>query len=480
MSIFDLVQDGYTVLLTNFGTRSNKFYLIFMSCGRLMSALIIFFMHQTIYSIVFLLLSFNLFAQQELGLHLMQNTWQTATTNPAIVPDQKIVIGLPSIYANHYLTGVNYEDLLGEKDSGNKTLMIGNAIANMKADNFLREQASIETISIGYRLGSIFFSLNHAVKYQAFLNFPKTLPQLIWQGNSQFVGQTIDLSNDLHVTGYNEIGLGIAAQVSNLISVGAKIKLLTGIGDVSTDQTDLSLLTSDDIYQLTLDGNYKINSSSYFNYGGINDFNFQFDFGKINAENIFTSNTGIGLDLGIQVKLEKLNIAFSAIDIGQIKWTENVNNYEFEGPTEYTGLDVVQAFTEGNISLDSALDTLEQVFTIQNTKNSYTTKLPTRLYLSTNYQLNSRWRIGAVVQTEFYRNQIFPAFAVGGNYTLNKFLSLGATYAVINEVYDNFGLNAVLKAGPIQIFATADNVISAFNVVDNNANARVGVNLLFK
>lgn len=437
-------------------------------------------MQQTIYLFFFLILSTNIFAQQELGLHLMQHTWQTATTNPAIVPEQQLVIGLPSIYANHYLSGINYKDLLGDKNSDENTLMIGNAISKMKDKNFLREQATIETISVGYRLGSVFLSLNHAVKYQAFLNYPKTLPQLIWQGNAQFVGQTIDLDNDLQITGYNEIGLGIAAQVANFISVGARIKLLTGIGDISTAQQELSLLTSDDIYQLTLDGNYKINSSSYFEYGGINDFNFQFDFGKINAGNIFTSNIGVGIDLGIQVQLEKLNLAFSAIDIGQIKWTKNVNNYEIDTPTEYTGLDVVQAFTEGNISLDSALDTLEQVFTVRSTTDSYTTKLPTRLYLSTNYQLHERWRLGAVVQTEFFREELFSSFAIGGNYTLNKFLTFGITYAVINDVYDNIGLNAVLNMGPLQLFATTDNIVSAFNVVDNNANARIGLNLLLK
>lgn len=437
-------------------------------------------MYKNIYFFCFFCLSSTLFAQQELGLHLMQDTWQTAQTNPAIVPEQKIVIGLPSLYANHYLTGLNYEDLLGDKDSGQNTLMIGNAIANMKDDNFLREQISIETISFGYRFGSIFLSLNHAVKYNAFFNFPKTLPQLIWQGNAQFIGETVQLDNELQVTGYNEIGLGIAADVSNLITVGAKLKLLTGIGDVSTQNNALSLFTSDDVYQLRLQGDYRINSSSYFNYGGINDFNFQFDFGQINGESIFTSNTGFAFDLGVQIKLEKLKIALSAIDIGQINWTENVNNYSFNGTAEYGGLDVAQAFTEGSISLESALDTLEQVFDIQSQQETYTTRIPTRLYLSTIYDLNDKWRLGAVVQTELYRNQVFPSVAVGANYRLNKALMFGLTYAVINDVYDNIGVNAVVKLGPVQVFATADNIISAFNVVDNNANARVGINLLFK
>lgn len=423
-------------------------------------------------------MSFTAFGQQELGLHLMRQNIIASQTNPAFIPDKKLVISLPNIGFNHFLTNITYPDLIAQNDNGENILTINKAIEKMEEDNILRERLELGTIGLNYRLGKIVLGFNHAFKYNAYLNYPKTLPQLIWQGNAQFVGQTVDLSHDFQVFGYNEFGLSVAAEVLPTLTVGARAKLLTGIGDVSTTSGGLSLHTSDDVYQLQLQSDYLVNSSSYLNFNGFNDFNFQLNFGQFKASDLFRSNLGFAFDLGVHFQTGKLGIALSAIDIGQIKWTENVGNHAFSGTTEYNGLDAAQAFVEGNISFDSAVDTLEQIFQINSTQNSYTTLLPARYYLSTTYQLNDNWRLGAVAHLENYRGRLFPAFGVGANYRLNKFLELGATYSVINEVYDNLGLNALIAVGPVQVFAAADNVIAAFNVIDNNANVRVGVNFL--
>ena len=437
-------------------------------------------MLKTISIFFLLLLNYTAFTQQDLGLHLMRHNLLSSQTNPAMVPREKLVIGLPNLGYNHFLTNIRWQDLFAKNDRDENVLTINTAIAKMQKDNILREKVELGTLALSYRLGKLTLGFNHAFKYNAYLNYPKTLPQLIWQGNAQFVGQNIDLSNDLQVFGYSEFGLSLAAQLSQKISIGARAKLLTGIGDVSTTKNDLSLFTDEDVYQLQLQGDYLVNSSSYFNFNGFNDFDFRFNFGQFQWEDVFSSNLGFAFDLGVYIQLEKLDIALSAIDIGQINWTENVQNYALTGTREYVGLDAAQAFIEGNITFGSAVDTLEQIFQINTTQNDYSTVLPARYYLSTSYQVNNNWRVGAVFHLENYREQLFPSIGVGANYRLNKSLEIGATYSMINEVYDNLGLNALLRLGPVQIFAAADNVIAAFNVIDNNANARLGVNLVFE
>ena len=49
----------------------------------------------------FCVLTFSgLFAQQELSLHFLRNTWQSSKTNPAFITDHKVHYGLPNLYYN--------------------------------------------------------------------------------------------------------------------------------------------------------------------------------------------------------------------------------------------------------------------------------------------------------------------------------------------------------------------------------------------
>ena len=60
------------------------------------------------------------------------------------------------------------------------------------------------------------------------------------------------------------------------------------------------------------------------------------------------------------------------------------------------------------------------------------------------------------------------------------FLRLGAIYAYRHDKFDNLGLNAVVKLGPVQLVAATDNILTAIQLYDSNsANMRVGLNLLF-
>ncbi|MCB0629819.1 MAG: hypothetical protein KDD15_08805, partial [Lewinella sp.] len=167
-------------------------------------------MHKT-YSIIFLLLLSTVasFAQQqELNTLLIPNTWQANRLNPAVVPDAKFVIGGPGIYSNLRIENIVYNDLFTTNDRGENVLQINNAINKLADQNKIFENIDIETISLGAKLGGIWVTLGHRLRSTAVLDYPKTLPQLIWQGNAQFIGQTIGFGPAMDFNNYHEIGLG--------------------------------------------------------------------------------------------------------------------------------------------------------------------------------------------------------------------------------------------------------------------------------
>ncbi|MFK7932163.1 MAG: DUF5723 family protein [Saprospiraceae bacterium] len=429
--------------------------------------------------LLLLLWSFTLSAQQEIGLHFNRDLWQSNRTNPAFTTNQQLTVTLPSLYFNTETENFAFSDLLSENESGETILNINQIIGQLADRNELSENLQIQTLGIAYQLGKLTLSVDHSIRQNATFDYPKTLPQLIWQGNAQFIGETVDLTHQLNLTAYHEFALGGAFQVTEQLSVGARAKLLSGIGNISTERGDLTLTTSDDVYQLTLAGDYLINSAGYFDFGGFSDFNLDFDLSGLGSGEFLSSNTGLAFDFGAELQLEKLTIAVSIVDLGSINWSDNVNNYGFNQTVEYTGLDVAQAYVEGDISLTSALDTLDQIFNPTETQVTYSTTLPSRFYLSGTYEINEKLTAGALFNGLMYNEQLTPTVAASLRYRLNDNLSVGGTYAVIDETYANVGLNVNAQLGFVQFYALTDNVVGLLNSDYNNANARIGLNLQF-
>ena len=428
--------------------------------------------------ILSLLFVSSAFAQQELGLHFMKDIWQSSKTNPAFTSQAKVHFSIPSMYYNISHTGASYNDFVITNENGENVLDIGAVIDQMDDNNQLFTTVETETFSFSIGIKNLKLSFNHAIKFNTFMDYPKELVQLAWNGNSQFIDQTISIGPDLQAYAYNEFGIGLAGKISD-ISVGGRLKLLTGIGDLSTERTKAEVYTDPDVYQLTFDTDYLINTSSFFRYDGGNDF--EIDFGDASFNDVFASNFGTAIDLGASFKLGNVDISASVIDLGFIGWKKNTVNYYSKGTYTYEGVDISGIIRDDSLSFEGALDSIGEVLDFKETYNNYSTMLPAKVYLSASYALGQNWNFGGLFYTEIYRGKVYPAFAASARAKFGNILSIGATYAIRNKRYDNFGLNAIVKLGPVQLFGVSDNIISAFQPYDSrNANLRFGLNLLFK
>ena len=418
------------------------------------------------------------FSQQQVGLHFM-DVWQSSKTNPAYISDSKIVIGLPSVHLSYYNTTGDFNSLIVDYLNEEQGIKPGEALNDLPtANNILRGVLEVETFNIGYRLGKVQLGLNHSVKTDMYLRFPKTLAQLFLEGNGQFVGEKIDLSHDMHLTSYNEFGLSGAIQLSKL-KIGARMKFLTGIANASVEKDELSLFTDDDVYQLTLDGDYALDASGLINVDDLDNFNLSL--GAFSFNDFITENIGLAFDLGVTYQVnEKLNLSASVLDLGKINWTKNVNKYVNKGETTYDGFDFAQFVGNDSISFGSVLDTLQNSFNFTQENESYSTNLPVKVYLSGTYQLNEKIQLGGLLYYENYRGEHFPVLGLSANTKFKNIFNVGATYSARKNSFLNLGLNFAINYKAFQLFATADNVVAAFQPYkSSNVNFRTGLNLLF-
>ena len=430
-----------------------------------------------------MLLAFPLLAQQDIGLQYMRSTWQANTTNPAIVVPNKLVVGLPG-FANHLsFDGPTYNQIVTDQN-GQSTIDIDRLIGHLDAENAIREDLSVPTLSLAFKLKNLTLSLGHSVRYHAYFNYPKTLPQIVWQGNAQFIGETVALGNDLQLTGYHELAFGAAYQFGNL-TLGAKGKFLSGIADAtsSADHHDASLYTDPDVYQVTLDGDYLLHTANSLDYEDFENIDLNFDFAKLAFDQFFSQNAGFAVDLGARLQLGKLDLAASMTDIGSITWDHGVTNYSALQSYTYDGLDISSALTGGeDLSFGNALDTLKAIFKVEESSTSYTNALPQKVYLSALYQINEVWAVGGVVFHENFRGQSSSSASVGLNISPWKLLHAGAFYTIKpNKSFDNLGLHLALKLGPVQVFGVTDNLLALANPGDaRDFTARMGLALLMK
>ncbi|MGB3547056.1 MAG: DUF5723 family protein [Saprospiraceae bacterium] len=423
----------------------------------------------------------RLAAQTDLTTPLLTETWQATLYNPALLSQRPgLVIGLPGVFNDAYIENLTYNDLIRE-EGGRNVLDVDRAIDKLEPTNQIRDEFRLQTVGVGWSNGKLGLSLSHQLRYTATLVYPRELPELIWNGNAQFIGQTVNIAPRTDVLGYHQIGLGLSYKFAEVFSIGGRVNYLGGISAVQTERDRLELTTDDETYALTLGGDYLVNSSGALRYDGLDNVGFDLEFAKITGENIFGQNTGLSLDLGAALDLGRLHLQASALDLGGIDWEEDVRNYTIDSDRNFTGLDIVREIFDDSLSFNNILDTLAEDYEPTETGNSFRTTLPARYYLSGQFDLTDRVTVGALFFYEDIEDVSDPGIALSGRLRISDGLILGAIYGLRHGEFTNFGLNANLGLGPVRLLLATDNIITAFRPKDSNqANVRIGLSLDFR
>lgn len=432
--------------------------------------------HAKIILFTFLVLFMSKTTQaQELGLHFMPNVWQANSTNPAFMPEQRFVYSFPTLAFNVHHTGAAYNDLIRKDTEGNNVLDLDPVIGKLDPKNIIMGGLDVETFHFTFGMKNWRASVSHAIRSRNIAVYPKSLVQLGWQGNEPFIGDVMSVAPEFQLMSYSELGLGFAMKLPK-VTVGGRVKILSGLYDFSSGQAEATVATSNEVYQLTLATNYQINASSVAAYGDLDDFEPEFGF------QVLGGNMGLGLDLGATMNVnEKLTVSASLIDLGAIKWSQNTSNYTSEGTYTYEGLDLSDIIRDDEVDIDQKLDTLEQIFDFQETNNSYTTALPAKFYLSGQYKVNPFFEVGGLLFMQRFKQRNLMGLAVNATAKIGEIVSAGLTYSIYNKTYDNLGLSAAVKVGPVQLFGVSDNLIALVNPYNSrNTNFRFGLNLAFK
>ncbi len=431
-----------------------------------------------------LLMLLCLFTQDVLHAQMNQAMWHANHVGyrmPGTIPQEGLVVQLPSIGVGLYNSGFSYNDLISSTNNGITTLDIDGVLDKMDQENTLMIQGAIQTLGVGWKTKNLWFELGHQVRYENFLDYPKDLFSVFFRGNAEFVGQTANLGLKVNSMLYNEFYAGVAGQIGK-VSIGGRLKWLNGTLAARTERSKLDLHTSDDIYQLTVNSDYLIHTSPELDIlkGGNSDL--MLDLEDYNFSQLISRNSGFALDLGVDVDItDRLSFSAAVMDIGRITWKEDVISYASKKSIQYDGFEFSSLFSEDSLSLAGALDTLEALLEFEETEGgSFQTALPWSFQVGGRYQLTEQIGLSAVIFGQRQASYTFSGISVGGNFKPLPFLEAGIAYTIYDKTYTNLGAHLLLKLGPVRIYGASDNIISIFSANDNRfANGRVGMQVAF-
>ncbi len=425
-------------------------------------------------------LSLAAFAQVDLTLYNMQSIPQSVYNNPGAIPTSKINIGLPvisSMYSFINNSGFAYSDLVTRRADDSLKIDVDNAINQMGDKNFMGIYTNVDLFSFGIKIKKNYFCFNITEKQNFNFTYTKDFFVLLQHGNTSFLGTTANL-NGIGFDGshYREYGLSMAREISDRWTVGARIKYLYGMENISTAKSDLSLYTDSRTYDLALASSVEVNTSTLANssdgYDNVSASDYAFG----------QKNSGWGLDMGAHYKLnEKLNFSASVVDLGFIKWESNVKNYRATATSyNFEGIDLTQFINDTSKDSQSVLDSLNNSFKPTETREAYTTYLSSHVFLGGNYVISDHNFAGLLLRGQFFKGDFIPSATVSFNQQVGRHLSLAVSYSALNRSYNNIGVGFAANAGPIQLYIVSDDVFGIINPVDIHIfNIHAGINMTF-
>lgn len=421
--------------------------------------------------------------QTNFTLYNLNETAQAHYLNPAFRTKAKVYVSFPIGIQSFGVSnsGFKLNDLLQTRPQDD-SLVLNPAmtISKMAKRNYLNVESYNEIFAFAFGVKDNYFSFGVTNKFHSSLIYPKDLLVFGFEGNGKsLLGQRASLDGmGINLISYMEYAVGYNRKMNEKLTVGGRIKFLSGIANVHMEKSELGITTNAETFALTIDGSVAVNTS------GIKPFYDSLTPSNYNpSKKAFNfSNRGFALDLGVNYQLtEKIRLSASVIDLGSIQWkTENANFTSSSVNYTFNGVYVNDFLNDSTTTFgDKLSDTLQSLFSQQEDASSYRTGLYTRFYVGGNYAFHKSFNVGATLFNEIFNSKYRAGLLLSANVKVNNWFAATVNYSMYARSFTNLGFGFTVKGGPVQWFVVSDNVLGfMFPQASKNFHFSTGFNLL--
>jgi hypothetical protein len=464
----------------------------------------------------------TMFAQQNQTLYFMHRVPQSNLLNPAIQNECKLylsgmalpIVGqvMPPMHVNYnnngfafnklfyYGTGIMADSMITPFHNGQDPYRF---LDRLRKVNYVSMETDIDWLSAGYRWKNWYFTFNLTEKLDIQTSYPKDLIFLGWEGNGKsLLGKESFLSYlGASVNWYREWALGASTTINKKWSVGARGKLLFGKENLWFKSHQLTWKTDETDYTYTFKADWEMYSSQqfyditklqmdYLNDSLMFEMDTVLDPGNITGKDIKKiimdgRNPGGAIDLGFKyVYNNKINIYGSILDLGFIRYKNNVNAIKASGEFVFDGWDIQPNFNSNDsvaqAYADHFKDSVIKLFDPKLVKKSYSYWLAPKMYLGGTYTINPKFNVGLLFRGDIFLKRLHGGVTLSGNANLTKWFMGTLSYTVENNSFKQLGAGVLFKIPWFQFYIVTDNVNGfIWPQAARNVNFRLGINMLF-
>ena len=354
-------------------------------------------------------------------------------------------------------------------------------LGNLQPDNYINGAINYNIFSYGRRKGNAYHTLEINVRGCYDASVPKGIFQILKLGTGE---TSYDLSN-MRIGGdaYAEVAYGYSHKLSDIVSVGARAKLLVGVESFRYTLTRLDMNFSQESYRADLEADIELSSHM----GKIRtDEDGYFKLTDISAKDKWRlpSGAGLAMDLGVVVTpVEGLTISASILDLGAMFWYYG-NAGKSQGTVTFSGVETVSydQIKAGDLggAFDGVLDDLKDSIKIKADDNTTSFQaVPYTVNAAVKYELPFYKPLSVGVLGNYIGRKGMPYKEVRGAIAWNPCRKFGVTAnvgtgdfgmvygAAITAGIQRFHINAGLQNGFVKTMPYSSTPLKANNKVIN-------------
>lgn len=372
--------------------------------------------------------------------------------NPALRPEKSFV-SLPVIGGASMTVGGNIglDNILYPLDNGklgtfmHPEITTDRALSGLKSSNKMTFSGNINLLSLGFKKGRAFHSIDASVRTMNDGNLPYELFSFMKRGleNSRLDIPDVKFGSNVFL----EVAYGLSLQVSEGLTVGARVKYLAGLENSWLKAKNLSVAEADGYWSVSGDAELSMAlNGAEIEYreapGEPSDIIDDID---VDDMKLFAGH-GLAVDLGFDYEVNpSFRISASITDLGGISWKNDIVGKTTGGTWEY------------NPDSDEPLEDLANLLELHAVKPSDEFRtLNATARIGAEWNLNKSLSLGVLGKHRFGMVSL-SELRGSANLKLLGFLSLSGSVAV-NDFGVCYGGAVLLDCKALTLFVGMDSV----------------------
>lgn len=445
--------------------------------------------------LLFFIISVN-YAQNKQLLYGFAELPQTLMLNPGAEIDNKFYVGFPlfsQASVQGGFTGFSTYDIF-RADNIDINSKIANAIQNFGNTEIAQANQQVEVFSGGFKWNeSTYISFGFYQEFDFLAKIPKDITDLVYDGNTTLnrsygvekLSARIELLGVAHA--------GISKKINEKWQVGGRLKLYSSVFNGKSKSNTGALYTKkgeDNRYLQRLSNVDILLQTS----GLLTDVDITPSYLAKNL--LFSGNFGLGFDVGFTYHIDKQwTVTGSALDIGFVYNTQNIESYTIKGDFETEGIDLIFNPTDDPSDYwNNIRDEFDDSIVIDTIYKKYISVRPLKLNTSLYYSFGEKYdRCRFDLRPGQYSNkagvQLFATLGTVHSYMaatlfferwFGKHFQAKISYTADPYSFSNLGLGASAQFGPFNLYVLADNLLYLNNLyAAKSASVQVGINFIF-